>query len=172
MKYYIFLILIIFANILYPLVIVEGKINKKNIYKWQTIKYSLEFIGDSETFKAEGLNENAISDFKVIKKEIESELSAKENNEAISKYKIIYTLKPIRKGKLKIPELEAQYYEIRNGNNLIPKEEPLRGYKIRVFGNYFLIITIIEYLILILIVFLTYKHMKSKKLSKIKNGEK
>ena len=73
MKYYIFLILIIFANILYPLVIVEGKINKKNIYKWQTIKYSLEFIGDSETFKAEGLNENAISDFKVIKKEIESE---------------------------------------------------------------------------------------------------
>ena len=144
----------------------------KNIYKWQTIKYSLEFIGDAETFKAEGLNENAISDFKVIKKEIESELSAKENNEAISKYKIIYTLKPIRKGKLKIPELEAQYYEIRNGNNLIPKEEPLRGYKIRVFGNYFLIITIIEYLILILIVFLTYKHIKSKKLSKIKNGEK
>ena len=76
MKYYIFLILIIFANILYPLVIVEGKINKKNIYKWQTIKYSLEFIGDSETFKAEGLNENAISDFKVIKKEIEKPLKA------------------------------------------------------------------------------------------------
>ena len=173
MKYYIFLLLIILSNILYPeLIVVEGKINKKNIFKWQNIKYSLEFTGDAGTFKAEGLNENAISDFEVIKKEVEAESSDKENEPSISKYKIIYTLKPIRKGKLKIPELEAQYYEIRNGNNLIPKEEPLKEYKIRVFGNSFLIVMIIEYFIIILIIFLICRYAKLKIMKRrTKNGE-
>lgn len=163
MKHYIFLILIIFSNILHSMVIVEGKINKKIIYKWQTIEYSLEFMGDVQTFKAEGLNENAISDFEVINKRIESELYDKDNQSIISKYKILYTLKPVGKGKLKIPELEARYYEIGNGNNLIPHEEPLKGYQIRVFGYPFLIVMIAECLIILLIIYFVYRAIKSQK---------
>lgn len=145
------------------MVIVEGKINKKIIYKWQTIEYSLEFMGDAQTFKAEGLNETAISDFEVINKRIESELYDKDNQSIISKYKILYTLKPVGKGKLKIPELEARYYEIGNGNNLIPYEEPLKGYQIRVFGYPFLIVMIAECLIILLIIYFVYRAIKSQK---------
>ncbi len=164
MKHYIFLLLIIFSNILHSMVIVEGKINKKIIYKWQTIEYSLEFMGDAETFKVEGLNENAISDFEVLNKRIESELSDKENQPITSKYKILYTLKPVSKGKLKIPELEARYYEIGNGNNLIPHEEPLKEYQIRVFGYPFLIVMIAECLIILLIIYCVYRAIKSQKI--------
>ena len=167
MKYYIFLLLIIFSNILHSTIVVEGKINKKIIYKWQNIEYILEFTGDAGAFKVEGLNENAISDFEVINKRVESELSDKENESPISKYKIFYTLKPIGKGKLKIPELEARYYEIRNDNNyianLIPHEEIMEEYQIRVFGYPFLIATITECLIIFLIVFFVYRAIKSQR---------
>ena len=164
MKHYIFLLFILFSNILHSTVIVEGKINKKIIYKWQNIEYTLEFIGDAGTFKVEGLNENAISDFEVINKRVESELTDIENESPISKYKIFYTLKPIGKGKLKIPEIEARYYEIRNDDNyianLVPHEEILEEYQIRVFSYPFLIITIAECLIVFLIIFFVYRAIK------------
>lgn len=178
MKYFVFLLLILIGNILYPIVIIEGKVNKKNIYKWQNIEYSLTFTGDAGSFKAEGLNENAISDFEVVNKRVESETTAKDgqNQSVISTYKILYTLKPISKGNLKIPELEARYYEIRNGNNLIPNliphEEPLKEYRIRVFGNLFLIIAILEWLIIIFIAFSIFKFAKSQYLLKKDNKTK
>jgi len=160
------LLLILFSNILHSTIIVEGKINKKIIYKWQNIEYILEFTGDAGTFKVEGLNENAISDFEVINKRVESELADKENETPISKYRIFYTLKPIGKGKLKIPQLEARYYEIKNDNslaNLIPHEEIMEEYRIRVFGYPFLIATITESLIISLIVLFVYRAVKSQR---------
>ena len=39
------------------MVSVEGKVNRKSIYKWQNIKYTLTFTGDANSFKAEGLDE-------------------------------------------------------------------------------------------------------------------
>ena len=89
-KYYIFLI-IIMTNVLYPIVIVEEKVNKKSIYEWQTIEYSLLFTGDAGKFKVEGLNENAISDFEVVNKKIESETIHKDNEISTMNYKITYT---------------------------------------------------------------------------------
>ena len=148
------------------MIVVEGKINKKIIYKWQNIEYVLEFTGDAGTFKVEGLNENAISDFEVINKRVESELSDKENESPISKYRIFYTLKPIGKGKWKIPQLEARYYEIRNDNslaNLIPHEEIMEEYRIRVFGYPFLIATITACLIISLIVLFVYRAVTSQR---------
>ena len=166
MKHYIFLLLILFSNILHSTIVVEGKINQKIISQWQNLESILEFTGDAGTFKVEGLNENAISDFEVINKRVESELSDKENESPISKYRIFYTLKPIGKGKLKIPQLEARYYEIRNDNslaNLIPHEEIMEEYRIRVFGYPFLIATITECLIISLIVFFVYRAVKSQR---------
>ncbi len=166
-KYYIFLI-IIMTNVLYPIVIVEEKVNKKSIYEWQTIEYSLLFTGDAGKFKVEGLNENAISDFEVVNKKIESETIHKDNEISTMNYKITYTLKPITKGKLKIPELEARYYNIERGNSLVPEEEIIKEYDIRVFSSWFILIMIGQWIVILLIAFLIYKfiidqHKQNKK---------
>ena len=141
-KYYILFALII-KNILYPIVIVEEKINKNKIYIWENIEYSLLFTGDAYKFKVEGLNKNAINDFEIINTKIETETIDMKNEFSTMNYKIIYTLKPIRSGKLKIPELEARYYTIEKGNSLIPKEKNIKEYNIRVFNYWVLIIMII-----------------------------
>jgi len=174
MKYFAFLLLI--GNVLYPMVIIEGKISKRNIYEWQNLEYAIEFTGDAGSFKAEGLNEKAISDFEVINKSIESETIHKENETIIERYKILYVLKPISKGNLKIPELEARYYEVR-GNSLIPKEEPLREYGIRVFGHWFLLVMAAQWLIIILIIFFICRFIRSQYLlndskNRLKNKER
>ena len=161
-KYYIFLI-IIMTNVLYPIVIVEEKVNKKSIYEWQTIEYSLLFTGDAGKFKVEGLNENAISDFEVVNKKIESETIHKDNEISTMNYKITYTLKPITKGKLKIPELEARYYNIERGNSLVPEEEIIKEYDIRVFSSWFILIMIGQWIVILLIAFLIYKFIIDKK---------
>ena len=171
-KYYIFLIMVI-TNVLYPIVIVEEKVNKKSIYEWQNIEYSLLFTGDAGKFKVEGLNENAISDFEVINKKVESETIHKDNEVPTMNYKITYTLKPITKGKLKIPELEARYYNIERGNSLVPEEEIIREYDIRVFSSWFILIMIGQWIIIFLIAFLIYKfiidqHRQNKKAFKNK----
>ena len=166
-KYYIFLI-VMMTNILYPIVIVEEKVNKKSIYEWQTIEYSLLFTGDAGKFKVGGLNENAISDFEIINKKIESETIFKDNEISTMNYKITYTLKPITKGKLKIPELEARYYNIERGNSLVPEEENIKDYDIRVFSSWFILVMIGQWVIILLIAFLIYKfiidqHKQNKK---------
>ena len=162
MRYYIILLILFISGTIFPIVSVEGKVNRKSIYKWQNIKYTLTFTGDGNSFKAEGLDENSISDFEIINKRIESETIDKENTDIKTIYKIIYTLNPINKGKLKIPELEARYYELERGNNLIPNEEPLNKYNIRVFGNSFLIIMIGQWVLIVLIVYLLYKFIKKQ----------
>lgn len=162
MRYYIILLILFINNTVFSMVSVEGNVNKKSIYKWQNIKYTLTFTGDGNSFKAEGLDENSISDFEIINKRIESETIDKDNSDIKTIYKIIYTLKPINKGKLKIPELEARYFELERGNNLIPNEEPLREYNIRVFGNSFLIIMIGQWVLIVLIVYLLYKFIKKQ----------
>ena len=163
----------VITNVLYPIVIVEEKVNKKSIYEWQNIEYSLLFKGDAGKFKVEGLNENAISDFEVINKKVESETIHKDNEVPTMNYKITYTLKPITKGKLKIPELEARYYNIERGNSLVPEEEIIREYDIRVFSSWFILIMIGQWIIIFLIAFLIYKfiidqHRQNKKAFKNK----
>ena len=163
----------VITNVLYPIVIVEEKVNKKSIYEWQNIEYSLLFTGDAGKFKVEGLNENAISDFEVINKKVESETIHKDNEVPTMNYKITYTLKPITKGKLKIPELEARYYNIERGNSLVPEEEMIREYDIRVFSSWFILIMIGQWIIIFLIAFLIYKfiidqHRQNKKAFKNK----
>ncbi|WP_295161655.1 BatD family protein [uncultured Brachyspira sp.] len=161
--------MIITANALYPIVIVEEKINKKTMYLWQNLEYSINFTGDADKFKAVGININAISDFEVINEKAEIETIHKENSIASTKHKITYTLKPVRKGKLKIPKLEARYYDIERKNNLIPKEQIIKEYSIRVFTYWFLLIIIGQWGIIILIIFLIYRFIKDQhKLNKKK----
>ena len=83
-------------------------------------------------------------------------------------YKITYTLKPITKGKLKIPELEARYYNIERRNSLVPEEEIIKEYDIRVFSSWFILIMIGQWIVILLIAFLIYKfiidqHKQNKK---------
>ncbi len=169
-KYYIFLIMII-ANTLYPIVIVEEKVNKKSMYLWQNLEYSLIYTGDADKFKAEGINTNAISDFEVINEKVEIETVHKENEIPTMNYKIIYTMKPLRSGKLKIPELEARYYNIERGNSLVPKEQAIGERNIRVFNSWFLLIMIGQWLVIVLIAFLIYKFIKDQHKFNKKNFE-
>ena len=53
-KYYIFLIIMITVNALYPIVIVEEKVSKKSMYLWQNLEYTLTYTGDADKFKPEG----------------------------------------------------------------------------------------------------------------------
>lgn len=161
-KYYIFLIMIITNVLLYPIVIVEDKVNKKSMYEWENIEYSLLYTGDAGKFKPSGINENAISDFEVINKEIEMETIHKDNEVPTMNYKITYTLKPIRKGKLKIPELEAAYYNVERGNSLVPHEQLIKEYNIRVFSSWFILIMIGQWAVIILIAFLIFKFIKEQ----------
>ncbi|WP_295156753.1 BatD family protein [uncultured Brachyspira sp.] len=152
----------IISNALYSIVIVEEKINKKNMYLWQNLEYSLIYTGDADKFKAEGINTNAVSDFEVINEKVEIETIHKENEIPTMNYKIIYTMKPVRSGKLKIPQLEARYYNIERGNSLIPKEQMIDEYNIRVFNFWFLLIIIGQWIIIVLIAFLIYKFVKDQ----------
>lgn len=150
------------VNTLYPIVIVEEKLNKKSAYLWQNLEYTLIYTGDADKFKPEGINTNAISDFEVINEKVEIETIHKENEISTMNYKIIYTLKPLRKGKLKIPTLEARYYNVERGNSLIPKEKVIGNHNIRVFSSWFLLIMIGQWIIIILIAFLIYKFIKDQ----------
>lgn len=170
-KYYIFLIMII-ANTLYPVVIVEEKLDKSRMYLWQNLEYSIIYTGDADKFKAEGINTNAISDFEVINERVQIDTVHKENEIPTMTYKIIYTLKPLRKGKLKIPELEARYYNVERGNSLVPKEYTIDEYNIRVFSHWFLLIMIGQWIIIILIAFLIYKFIKDQHRLNKNNFEK
>ncbi len=159
MKYFIVLFIII-ANSLHPIVLIESKVNKKYILQSQKLIYTLEFIGDTGLFKVQGLNEEEINDFKIINKKEEIETTHRERTQLITKYKITYTLSPLRNGKLHIPELEARYYEIESGNRLIPKIEKLNQYNILVFKNWFSIIFILQWVIIILIIIFILKVIK------------
>ncbi len=159
MKYFIVLFIII-ANSLHPIVLIESKVNKKYILQSQKLIYTLEFIGDTGLFKVQGLNEEEINDFKIINKKEEIETTHRERTPLITKYKITYTLSPLRNGKLHIPELEARYYEIESGNRLIPKIEKLNQYNILVFKNWFSIIFILQWVIIILIIIFILKVIK------------
>lgn len=170
-KYYIFLIIMITVSTLYPIVIVEEKVNKKNIYQWENIEYSLLYTGDAGKFKAAGINQNAISDFEVINQKIETETIHKDNEIPVMNYKITYTLKPIRKGKLKIPELEAAYYNIERGNSLVPQEQSIKEYNIRVFSSWFILIVIGQWIVILLIAFLIFKFIKDQHKMTKKNFE-
>ena len=150
------------TSMLYPIVIVEEKVNKKSLYMWQNLEYSLYYTGDAGKFKASGINENAISDFEVINKRIETETIHKDSEIATMNYKITYTLKPLRKGKLKIPELEATYYNIERGNSLVPEEQSIKEYNIRVFSSWFIIVMIGQWVIILLIAFLIYKFIRDQ----------
>ncbi|MEI0488809.1 BatD family protein [Brachyspira pulli] len=147
---------------LYPIVIVEEKVNKKSLYMWQNLEYSLYYTGDAGKFKASGINENAISDFEVINKRIETETIHKDSEVVTMNYKITYTLKPLRKGKLKIPELEAAYYNIERGNSLVPEEQLIKEYNIRVFSSWFIIVMVGQWVIILLIAFLIYKFIRDQ----------
>ena len=161
-KYYIFLIIMITVNALYPIVIVEEKVNKKSMYLWQNLEYTLTYTGDADKFKPEGINTNAISDFEVLNERVEIETIHKDNEIPTMNYKIIYTMKPLRKGKLKIPELEARYYNIERGNSLVPKEQMIAEHNIRVFSSWFLLIMIGQWIVIILIALLIYKFIKDQ----------
>ncbi|WP_300370515.1 BatD family protein [Brachyspira sp.] len=161
----------IIANTLYPLVIVEEKINKKSIYIWQKLEYTINYTGDADKFKAEGINTNAISDFEVINEKVEIETVHKENEIPTMSCKIIYTMKPVRSGKLKIPELEARYYNVESGNSLVPKEQMIGGYNIRVFNSWFILIMVGQWVIIIFIAFLIYKFIRDQYKFNKKNFE-
>ncbi|OEJ16235.1 hypothetical protein BFL38_11900 [Brachyspira hampsonii] len=163
--------MMITVNTLYPIVIIEEKVSKKSMYLWQNLEYTLIYTGDADKFKAEGINTNAISDFEVLNERVEIETIHKDNEIPTMNYKIIYTMKPLRNGKLKIPELEARYYNVERGNSLVPKEQMINEYNIRVFSSWFLLIMIGQWVVIILIALLIYKFIRDQyKLNK-KNFE-
>lgn len=153
---YCFLLLVFFTSSLYSIVIVESDVNKKNIYSWQSVDYTIDFEGDLDSFNAEGIDEKSINDFEVINKKIVSEIIQKDNEKATLKHKIIYSLKPIRKGKLTIPSLEVKYFAADSDNNFKQMSKEAKEYKISVFGFGFLFIIIAQWVVIILVAFLIY----------------
>lgn len=155
MNYYILLFLFI-TNSLYSIVIVDGGVDKKNIYLWQTVDYIVNFDGEADGYNAEGIDEKSITDFEVINKKTISETIHKDGERVVSKYTILYTLKPIRKGKLTIPVLDARYFLADYDNNFKRSSTELKEYKINVLGFGFLFIVVAQWIVIILIAALIY----------------
>lgn len=149
------IIFILCAFKLYPLVVVdyEVSVKSKQLFIWQKLFFTIRYEGELDTFYPDGIDEKEINDFEIIGKEIVSSVNYVEGNVKVLTHKIKYELKPIKKGRVYIPNLIVNYYVVSSDSTLKREYEeiPRIDYYVGSFGLLLIPIGIFIFVFLVLL---------------------
>lgn len=150
--FFITFIIICPSKLLYSNVVVNSFVDKKSIFYFQDIIYTIEIKGEYQTFSFDGIRENDINDFDIINKNVESTIThSDEYKTPLLNKKIIYTMKPISKGAQRIPALDVKYFTVDENKVLSESSIKLDSILIHVYGNGFLIFSIVSSVLILII---------------------